>query len=45
VFDIAGLQATQAEMIAVVLIVLGVVGTIALAQRRPADFNELINAK
>lgn len=45
VFDIAGLHATQAEMIAVVLIVLGVVGTIALAQRRPADFNELINAK
>jgi hypothetical protein len=34
VLDVLGVMATQAQMIAVTLIVLGVIGTVALARKR-----------
>ncbi|WP_229210280.1 prolipoprotein diacylglyceryl transferase [Duganella sp. CF517] len=42
VFDVLGMRATQAEMIAVVLIVLGVAGALLLGQRQAAD-GKLLN--
>jgi phosphatidylglycerol:prolipoprotein diacylglycerol transferase len=42
VFDVLGVRATQAEMIAVVLIVLGLVGAVLLGQRQ-TDGGKLLN--
>ena len=42
VFDVLGMKATQAEMIAVVLIVLGLVGAVLLGQRQGAN-DKLLN--